>query len=76
MIDKGRYFTIFAPRQSGKTTFFIIFAGLWKMIHCIFQFCSVFKPVLLFTLEKGGTKAILELIFLLLYGKFNQKDIA
>ena len=25
MIDKGRYFTIFAPRQSGKTTFFFNF---------------------------------------------------
>ena len=25
MIDKGRYFTIFAPRQSGKTTFFYNF---------------------------------------------------
>ena len=22
MIDRGRYFSIFAPRQSGKTTFF------------------------------------------------------
>ncbi|KPA11315.1 hypothetical protein MHK_008479, partial [Candidatus Magnetomorum sp. HK-1] len=25
MVDKGRYFTIFAPRQSGKTTFFYDF---------------------------------------------------
>jgi len=28
MIDKGRYFTIFAPRQSGKTTFFSNFCSL------------------------------------------------
>ncbi|KPA12425.1 hypothetical protein MHK_007368 [Candidatus Magnetomorum sp. HK-1] len=25
MVDMGRYFTIFAPRQSGKTTFFYHF---------------------------------------------------
>ena len=28
MVDIGRYFTIFAPRQSGKTTFFINFCRL------------------------------------------------
>jgi len=27
MVDKGRYFSIFAPRQSGKTTFFKRFSG-------------------------------------------------
>jgi len=26
MVDHGRYFSIFAPRQSGKTTFFKTFA--------------------------------------------------
>ncbi|MBF0452312.1 MAG: hypothetical protein HQK75_16540, partial [Candidatus Magnetomorum sp.] len=26
MVDQGRYFSIFAPRQSGKTTFFKAFS--------------------------------------------------
>ena len=33
--NKGRYFTIFAQRQSGKITFFMIFADLLKPIHII-----------------------------------------
>jgi hypothetical protein len=37
MVDHGRYFSIFAPRQSGKTTFFMtFFNGIWKKIQTIF----------------------------------------
>ena len=38
MVDHGRYFSIFAPRQSGKTTFFRRFARNWKQIQNIFLF--------------------------------------
>jgi hypothetical protein len=34
MVDRGRYFSIFAPRQSGKTTFSKAFAADWKKTHC------------------------------------------
>jgi hypothetical protein len=46
MIDKGRYFTIFAPRQSGKTTFFYNFCRslesdpLYIPILLSFQTCQ------------------------------------
>ncbi len=30
MVDKGRYFSIFAPRQSGKTT---LLAGIHRELH-------------------------------------------
>jgi len=41
MVDKGRYFSIFAPRQSGKTTFFKRFSrGLEKNSNYIFILMS------------------------------------
>ncbi|KPA15201.1 ATPase AAA [Candidatus Magnetomorum sp. HK-1] len=46
MVDKGRYFTIFAPRQSGKTTFFYDFCRsieddtLYIPILLSFQTCQ------------------------------------
>jgi len=46
MVDHGRYFSIFAPRQSGKTTFFRTFAKELEtnpeyiFIHVTFEYCK------------------------------------
>jgi hypothetical protein len=58
MIDRGRYFSIFAPRQSGKTTFF-------KRICVELQKNPVYIPVILSfqdfkNLEKDQFYALLE----------------
>ena len=38
MVDQGRYFSIFAPRQSGKTTFFMTFLMELEKSQTIFLF--------------------------------------
>jgi len=50
MVDLGRYFSIFAPRQSGKTTFFEGFCfklandPVYVPILLSFQDCKIFSP--------------------------------
>jgi len=52
MVDDGRYFSIFAPRQSGKTTFFKIFSkSLETNINYIFILLS-FENCRDYSLEK------------------------
>jgi hypothetical protein len=42
MVDGGRYFSIFAPRQSGKTTFF---KGFCLELKKIFIFINEFEDI-------------------------------